>query len=92
MNYSGHKELRFIPARMNDTYLSLAFEYAGKITEPTGQVKITLPAGLVNGYTLSLLNADGTETPLEYALEGDFAVFTLTFAQPLLAVRLTPAP
>ena len=55
-------------------------------------MKITLPAELVNGYTLSLLNADGTETPLEYALEGDSAVLTLTFAHPLLAVRLTPAP
>ena len=41
--------------------------------------------------TVGLLNADGTETALEYALEGDSAVFTLTFAQPLLAVRLVPA-
>ena len=64
----------------------------GQLSKASCQGKITLPAELVNGCTLSLLNADGTETALEYVLEGDFAVFTLTFAQPLLAVRLTPAP
>ena len=69
----------------------MGYVYGGQLSKASCQVKITLHAGLVNGYTLSLLNADGTETPLEYALEGESAVLTLTFAQPLLAVRLTPA-
>ena len=88
----GEALLRVGTLANGEKLLTVGYVYGGQLSKASCQVKITLPAGLVNGYTLSLLNADGTETPLEYALEGDFAVFTLTFAQPLLAVRLTPAP
>ena len=88
----GEALLRVGTLASGEKLLTLGYVYGGQLSKASCQVKITLPAGLVNGYTLSLLNADGTETPLEYALEGDSAVFTLTFAQPLLAVRLTPAP
>ena len=88
----GEPLLRLGALQGGERLLTVGYVYGGQLSKASCQVKITLPAGLVNGYTLSLLNADGTETPLEYALEGDSAVFTLTFAQPLLAVRLTPAP
>ena len=88
----GEALLRVGTLANGEKLLTVGYVYGGQLSKASCQVKITLPAGLVNGYTLSLLNADGTETPLEYALEGDSAVFTLTFAQPLLAVRLTPAP
>ena len=88
----GEPLLRVGTLASGEKLLTLGYVYGGQLSKASCQVKITLPAGLVNGCTLSLLNADGTETPLEYALEGDSAVFTLTFAQPLLAVRLTPAP
>ena len=87
----GEPLLRLGALANGEKLLTLGYVYGGRLSKASCQVKITLPAELVNGYTLSLLNADGTETPLEYALEGDSAVLTLTFAHPLLAVRLTPA-
>lgn len=74
--------------------LTVGYEYGGELSRPTGLVQITLPAALLSGCTLSLLNADGTETPVEFAIEGESAVFTLDFAKaeaPVLALRLAPA-
>ena len=88
----GEPLLRVSTLANGEKLLTVGYVYGGTLSKASCQVKLTLPAELVNGCTLSLLNADGTETPLEYALEGDSAVFTLTFAQPTLAVRLTPAP
>ena len=87
----GEALLRVGTLANGEKLLTVGYVYGGRLSKASCQVKITLPAELLAGYTLSLLNADGTETPLEYALEGDSAVFTLTFAQPTLAVRLTPA-
>ena len=88
----GEALLRVGTLANGEKLLTVGYVYGGQLSKASCQVRIALPAELLAGYTLSLLNADGTETALEYALEGDFAVFTLTFAQPLLAVRLTPAP
>ena len=88
----GEALLRVGTLANGEKLLTVGYVYGGQLSKASCQVKITLPAELLAGYTLSLLNADGTETALEYALDGDSAVFTLTFAQPLLAVRLTPAP
>ena len=88
----GEPLLRVGTLANGEKLLTVGYVYGGQLSKASCQVKLTLPAGLVNGCTLSLLNAVGTETPLEYALEGDSAVLTLTFAQPLLAVRLVPAP
>ena len=88
----GEALLRVGTLANGEKLLTVGYVYGGRLSKASCQVRIALPAELVNGYTLSLLNADGTETPLEYALEGDSAVLTLTFAQSLLAVRLTPAP
>lgn len=74
--------------------LTVGYEYGGELSRPTGLVQITLPAALLSGCTLSLLNADGTETPVEFAIEGESAVFTLDFAKaeaPALALRLAAA-
>ena len=81
-------------ARMNEAYLSLAFEYAGKITEPTGQVKITLPAELLAGKTLTRIALDGTETEVAFEIDGEEASFTLDFTEdemPVILIRLTDA-
>ena len=88
----GEALLRVGTLANGEKLLTVGYVYGGQLSKASCQVRVALPAELVNGCTLSLFNADGTETPLEYALEGDSAVFTLTFAQPLLAVRLTPAP
>ena len=73
--------------------LSVGFEYGGRLTQPTGQVEITLHATLLDGYALMLLDADGAETVLPYTLNGDEATFTLDFTadeSPALALRLAP--
>ena len=81
-------------ARMNEAYLSLAFEYAGKVAEPTGQVKITLPAELLAGKTLTRVALDGTETEVSFEIDGEEASFTLDFTAdeiPVILIRLTDA-
>ena len=81
-------------ARMNDAYLSLAFEYAGKVATPTGQVKITLPAELLAGKTLTRVALDGTETEVTFEVKDGEASFTLDFTAdeiPVILIRLTDA-
>ena len=87
----GEALLRVGTLANGEKLLTVGYVYGGRLSKASCQVKITLPAELLAGYTLSLLNADGTETAVDCTVDGDSAVFTLTFAQPTLAVRLTPA-
>ncbi len=76
-----------------DTLLSVAFESDGKLTRPSGQVNISLPAELLDGHTLALIGEDGTETPLDFEVEEDIASFTLDFSDsltPACLIRLVP--
>ena len=89
----GELALRMGEIANGNTLLSVCFEYSGKLTQPKGEVKITLPAELLNGGTLALLNADGTEIDLPYIVEGENAVFTLDFTDaeiPTALIRLIP--
>ena len=87
----GEALLRVGTLASGEKLLTVGYVYGGQLSKASCQVKITLPAELLNGYNLSLLNADGTETPVDCTIDGDSTVFTLTFAQPLLAVHLVPA-
>ena len=89
----GELVLRMGETANGNTLLSVCFEVSGKLTRPKGEVKITLPAELLNGVTLALLNADGTEIDLPYIVEGENAVFTLDFTDaeiPTALIRLMP--
>ena len=89
----GELVLRMGETANGNTLLSVCFEASGKLTRPKGEVKITLPAELLNGVTLALLNADGTEIDLPYIIEGENAVFTLDFTDaeiPTALIRLIP--
>ena len=89
----GELVLRMGETANGNTLLSVCFEVSGKLTQPKGEVKITLPAELLNGVTLALLNADGTEIDLPYIVEGENAVFTLDFTDaeiPTVLIRLIP--
>ena len=89
----GELVLRMGEMANGNTLLSVCFEVSGKITQPKGEVKITLPAELLNGVTLALLNADDTEIDLPYIVEGENAVFTLEFTDaeiPTALIRLIP--
>ena len=89
----GEPVLRMGETANGNTLLSVCFEASGKLTQPKGEVKITLPAELLNGVTLALLNADDTEIDLPYIVEGENAVFTLDFTDaeiPTALIRLIP--
>ena len=89
----GELVLRMGETANGNTLLSVCFEVSGKLTRPKGEVKITMPAELLNGVTLALLNADGTEIDLPYIVEGENAVFTLNFTDaelPTALIRLIP--
>ena len=89
----GELVLRMGEISNGNTLLSVCFEYSGKLTQPKGEVKITLPAELLNGVTLTLLNADDTEIDLPYIVEGENAAFTLDFTDaelPTALIRLIP--
>ena len=89
----GELALRMGEIANGNTLLSVCFEVSGKLTRPKGEVKITLPAELLNGVTLALLNADDTEIDLPYIVEGENAAFTLDFTDaelPTALIRLIP--
>ena len=89
----GELVLRMGETANGNTLLSVCFEVSGKLTRPKGEVKITLPAELLNGVTLVLLNADDTEIDLPYIIEGENAVVTLDFTDaeiPTALIRLIP--
>ena len=89
----GELVLRMGETANGNTLLSVCFEVSGKLTQPKGEVKITMPAELLNGVTLALLNADGTEIDLPYIIEGENAVFTLNFTDAEIStalIRLIP--
>ena len=94
----GESVLRMGELADGEKLLTLGYVYGGRLSEASCQVSLILPAELVEGYTLFMLNADGTETAIDCTPEGDSVVLTLTFAQPLptlsqpvLAVRLVSA-
>ena len=90
----GEAVLRLGTLQSGEQLLSVGFEYDGRLSQPTGQAEITLPAAVLNGYALMLLDADGAETALPYTLNGGEATFTLDFAAGenlALMLRLVPA-
>ena len=89
----GEALLRVGTLANGEKLLTVGYVYGGRLSKASCQVKITLPAKLLAGYTLSLLNADGTETAVDCTVDGDSAVFTLDFAQSqhdALLLRLIP--
>ena len=90
---SGSLSAEDVTARTNGEYLSVAFETAGSLTQPTGRVRLALPAGLLEGKTLVRIAPDGTQTELPFETEHGKLIFTLDFANselPVMLFRLVP--
>ena len=82
-----------VTARTNGEYLSVAFETAGSLTQPTGRVRLALPAGLLEGKKLVRIAPDGTQTELPFEAKNGRLIFTLDFANselPVMFFRLVP--
>ena len=90
---SGSLSAEDVTARTNGEYLSVAFETAGSLTQPTGRVRLALPAGLLEGKTLVRIAPDGTQTELPFETERGTIIYTLDFANsalPVMLFRLVP--
>ena len=90
---SGSLSAEDVTARTNGEYLSVAFETAGSLTQPTGLVRLALPAGLLEGKTLVRIAPDGTQTELPFEAKNGKRIFTLDFANselPVMLFRLLP--
>ena len=82
-----------VTARTNGEYLSVAFETAGSLTQPTGRVRLALPAGLLEGKTLVRIAPDGTQTEMPFETERGKIILTLDFVNselPVMLFRLVP--
>ena len=92
---SGSLSTEDVTARTNGEYLSVAFETAGSLMQPTGRVRLALPAGLLEGKTLVRIAPDGTQTELPFETERGTIILTLDFANsalPVMLFRLVPQP
>lgn len=90
---SGSLSAEDVTARTNGEYLSVAFETAGSLTQPTGRVRLALPAGLLEGKTLVRIAPDGTQTEMPFETERGTIILTLDFADselPVMLFRLVP--
>ena len=90
---SGSLSAADATARTNGEYLSVAFETAGSLTQPTGRVRLALPAGLLEGKKLVRIAPDGTQTELPFEAKNGKRIFTLDFANselPVMLFRLLP--
>lgn len=90
---SGSLSAEDVTARTNGEYLSVAFETAGSLTQPTGRVRLALPAGLLEGKKLVRIAPDGTQTEMPFEAKNGKLIFTLDFANselPVMLFRLLP--
>ena len=90
---SGSLSAEDVTARTNGEYLSVAFETAGNLTQPTGRVRLALPAGLLEGKKLVRIAPDGTQAELPFETERGKLIYTLDFANsalPVMLFRLVP--
>ena len=85
---SGSLSAEDVTARTNGEYLSVAFETAGSLTQPTGRVRLALPAGLLEGKKLVRIAPDGTQTEMPFETERGKLIYTLDFANSALPVML----
>lgn len=90
---AGEIVVRMGELESGELLMSVAFEISGEMTQPTGQVKITLPAEVLEGHTLAIIEEDGAEAPIELEIEEGTAAFTLDFTEsqtPVALLRLLP--
>ena len=59
--------------------ICVSFEFDARLAQDTGKTNFTVPASLLDGYTVMLLDADGSETALDVAVSGTRATFQLDF-------------
>ena len=59
--------------------ICVSFEFDARLAQDTGKTNFTVPASLLDGYKVMLLDADGNETQLDVDVSGTRATFQLDF-------------
>ena len=74
-----------------------SFEYAGKLEQPKGVVRISLPSDVLNGYTLHLHDSNDKDTEISYSVTDGMLSFNLDFTSlastesvPVALIHLIP--
>ena len=70
--------------------LSIAFEHAANLEQPTGKVRFSLPADAFLGYSFRLIKADGSADDIPYTLHNGVLTFELDFT-PVAGTAPSPA-
>ena len=86
----GEALLRVGTLANGEKLLTVGYVYGGQLSKASCQVKITLPAGLLEGHTLSLLAEDGTETELTDVQDGSFVLDFSGASSPVQVILLVP--
>ncbi|MGN0186010.1 MAG: hypothetical protein ACI4AL_12900 [Aristaeellaceae bacterium] len=76
---NGTLTLRMGALENGEMLMSLCFECDGSMIPLEDQIQFTLPAELLEGWSLKLLGEDGAETGLPLTVDGDEASFTLDY-------------
>lgn len=59
--------------------ICVSFEFDARLAQDTGKTDFTVPASLVDGYQVMLVDAEGGETALDVTVSGSNATFMLDF-------------
>lgn len=90
---AGELTLRMGALGNGHVVMSVGFEHEGQLVQPKGLIRITLPAALLEGHTLSgERQRHGNALPAE--TDGESASFILDFTDdesPVRLIRLLPA-
>ena len=78
---NGTLTLRMGALENGEMLMSLCFECDGSMIPLEDQIQFTLPAELLEGWSLKLLGEDGAETDLPFTVEDGVASFTLEFVK-----------
>lgn len=62
--------------------MSVGYEYDARLVNATGETSYTVPAEVLDGYKLMLLDKEGNETEVEVTVKDDQATFVLDFTAP----------
>ena len=84
----GEALLRVGTLANGEKLLTVGYVYGGQLSKASCQVKITLPAGLLEGHTLSLLAEDGTEAELTLDVQEDTVSFVIDYTDSLDTVKV----
>ena len=84
----GDMVLRCGELENGEKLMSVGFEYDARLTQCTGLTKFTVPAEVLEGCKLMLLDKDGGETELELVTENGETTFELDFSAPSGVARV----